>query len=296
MKAPRVLLAGASALLLTHSAAAEPAELGVVRWERNFEAGIERARSSGRPLFLLFQEVPGCSACVDFGQAVLSEPLLVEAIETEFVPVAVYNNRGGDDAAVLRRFGEPAWNNPVVRFVDADGRDLIGRESNVYSRRRVAARMVDALQAAGRLVPGYLELLAQEGALQPEHRVSFATHCFWEGEACAGLLPGVVGTRASWLEGREVVEAWFDPSTTDREELGARLKARGCTSALLPRGSAPRPARDSDQTRFLRASDLSRVPLTRLQKLRVNSALRHGGDPLRWVSPRQRAAIGSPPS
>ncbi len=159
----RQLLSPVSALLVTFLApvaSAGPRELGTVAWERSLEAGLTEAARSGRPVFLLFQEVPGCATCVGFGETVLSDPLMVEAIETEFVPVAIYNNRPGDDARVLKRFGEPPFNNPVVRFVDAEGRDLVPREPRVWSKRGIAARMGEALRAAGRPVPPYLALLA----------------------------------------------------------------------------------------------------------------------------------------
>ena len=76
-------------------------------------------------------------------------PLLVEAVETEFVPVAVFNNRGGRDRQVLQRFGEPAWNNPVVRFVDAEGRDLIERADGVWKRASTRPWRTAAIPSAG---------------------------------------------------------------------------------------------------------------------------------------------------
>ena len=36
-----------------------PVELGTIAWERNYEAGRERARAEKLPILLLFQEVPG---------------------------------------------------------------------------------------------------------------------------------------------------------------------------------------------------------------------------------------------
>ena len=47
---------------------------------------------------------------------------MVEAIEDAFVPVVVFNNKGGKDAQLLKRFNEPSWNNPVVRFLDGSGK------------------------------------------------------------------------------------------------------------------------------------------------------------------------------
>jgi hypothetical protein len=105
---------------------------------------------------------------------VLSHPLLVEAIENEFVPVAIHNNKPGRDAEILKRFGEKAWNNPVVRFLDAVGEDLVPRRGGVYSAAGIAARMVTALQAAKRPVPGYLRLLTVGATPTFLRKASFA--------------------------------------------------------------------------------------------------------------------------
>ena len=74
-----------------------PAELGHVEWLRNFETAASISRASDKPSFLLFQEVPGCQTCVNLGQSVLSHPLLMEAIENESIPLAILNNKAGDD-------------------------------------------------------------------------------------------------------------------------------------------------------------------------------------------------------
>jgi hypothetical protein len=107
---------------------------------------------------------------------VLSHPLLVEAIQGGFVPVAIHNNAKGRDAEILRRYAEPAWNNPVVRLVGADGKDLVARRDGVYTVAGIAARMVTALQTAQRPVPGYLRLLALGGRPKFLTKASFAMH------------------------------------------------------------------------------------------------------------------------
>ena len=99
-----------------------------------------------------------------------------EAIESEFVPVAVYNNIKGKDAAVLKRYAEPTWNNPVTRFVDAKGKDLIPRRDRVWSLAGTAARMILALKAAERAVPGYLEVLAVGSQPKFLSKASFAMY------------------------------------------------------------------------------------------------------------------------
>lgn len=94
----------------------------------------------------------------------MSHPLIVEAAEDLFVPVAMYNNVGGHDGAVRERFEEPSWNYPVARYVDAAGDDLIERRDRVYDVQPTAARMVAALEAAEADVPAYLALLRAEAS------------------------------------------------------------------------------------------------------------------------------------
>lgn len=36
-----------------------PIELGTVNWTRDYETGLAAVKKSGKPMFLLFQEVPG---------------------------------------------------------------------------------------------------------------------------------------------------------------------------------------------------------------------------------------------
>ena len=36
-----------------------PVELGLVKWIRNFDDGLAETKAKGRPMLLLFQEVPG---------------------------------------------------------------------------------------------------------------------------------------------------------------------------------------------------------------------------------------------
>ena len=93
----------------------------------------------------------------------LSHPLIVEAAETLFVPVCIYNNtKGDDDQQVLKSFDEPAWNNPVVRILDADRNPLAERIGKHWTVDALANAMVEALRKQGLDVPEYLVLLAQE--------------------------------------------------------------------------------------------------------------------------------------
>ncbi len=139
-----------------------PVEVGDVQWGRDLDAALKNSAETGIPVLVLFQEVPGCSGVRKFGQEVLTHPSLVEAIENEFYPVLVYNNRsGGMDEILLKRFNEPAWNYQVIRFLDAEGRDIIPRKDRIWTLSGVASRMVEALTSANRPVPKYLKDLTQ---------------------------------------------------------------------------------------------------------------------------------------
>jgi hypothetical protein len=37
----------------------QPVELGQVKWRRDFDAGLAESKRTGKPVLLLFQEVPG---------------------------------------------------------------------------------------------------------------------------------------------------------------------------------------------------------------------------------------------
>ena len=135
-------------------------EVGIVKWNRDLQGALTESGKSGRPVLLLFQEVPGCSGCRKFGREVLSHPDIVAAIEEEFIPVLVYNNRPGRDAEILARYDEPAWNYQVIRFLDGSGNDFIPRKDRVWTVRGVALRMIEALEALGREAPLPLRRLA----------------------------------------------------------------------------------------------------------------------------------------
>lgn len=145
-----------------------PIEVGDVRWGRDFDLALQKSTQAGKPVLVLFQEIPGCSVVQKFGREVLTNPLLVQAIEEEFIPLLVYNNRSsGMDRELMERYQEPSWNFQVIRFLDAQGQDVIPRKDRVWTTSGVADRMVKALVAVHRPVPDYLRKLANLDISRP---------------------------------------------------------------------------------------------------------------------------------
>lgn len=263
----------------------EHRELGDVVWLRDFEAAQAQASAQGKPLLLLFQEVPGCSTCVNFGHDVLSQPLLVELIEERFVPVAIFNNHPGADAAVLARFHEASWNNPVAYFLHADGRPIVPKLANRYDPLALHQKILGVLQTLGQPVPDYVELLRRDLLIaygQTETAI-FETPCFWSGETSLAQHPAVLTTEAGWQDGLEVVRVVFDPRQADLAALSEFAQREGF---------ARRPARGfrSDDTPqyYLSKSPLARLALSPAQRTRLNLAVPYDDEPQRFLSPRQQ--------
>lgn len=285
-------------------------EAGAVKWGRDLDAALKQCGETKRPVFVLFQEIPGCGGCQKFGRTVLSNPLLMEAIEDEFIPVLVYNNRGGSpDAQLCKRFGEPAWNYQVVRFLDAQSKDLIPRKDKVWTTGALATRMIAALNATKRTVPNYLQLVANESAVDTHGVSAFAMSCFWTGERKLGAADGVISTEAGWMQGREVTRVVYDKTQVTLQELTAQAATLQCAQKVyvarseltslegVPVGALDktyRRAKDSDQKKQLtRWPEVLRVPgVTPAQLTKINAfAPVDREKAMEWLSPRQRASL-----
>lgn len=284
-----------------------PLEVGDVAWGRDYQQALSKSRASGKPLFLLFQEVPGCIGCKNFGQEVLSHPLLVEAIEDEFIPVLVFNNRSdGSDAELLKHFKEPAWNYQVIRFVDSNGKDLIPRKDKIWTIGAVSARMVEALSAADRPVPRYLHAVALENNNEALGIAAFSMACFWTGEYKLGKMNHMVTTEAGWYDHREITLISYDKNSISLQNIVDQAIAERCAQSVYITGPEEieksrlpvkkfvqakyRKAQKSDQKKQLQQW-LTRNPalhLTPMQLMKLNSFL--ADDPehaFSWLSPRQ---------
>jgi hypothetical protein len=226
------------------------------------------------------------------------------------VPLLVHNNKPGRDAELVERYREPAWNNPVVRFFAPDGRELLARKEGVYAADAVAERLGAALSEAKRPAPGYLTLAREELAREPLERAVFAMHCFWQGEGVLGSIAGVRSTRPGHLDGHEVVEVEYAPARIPFAELLELARTGGCADlawvergerleaarAVLGEGARelgtpPQPAKESDHEYYLKESPCSLLPLTPLQRVRINAHLGSSRAAEDWLSPSQQALL-----
>ena len=288
-----------------------PVEVGDVRWQRDLDAALAKSRATQIPVLVLFQEIPGCIGCQTFGSEVLTNPLLVEAIETLFIPVLVYNNRsGGVDEQWLRRYNEPAWNYQVIRFLHGDGTDIIPRRDKVWTIGGVASRIVEVLQELGQPVPRYLSALMYEYDTDNHGQVGFAMACFWTGEYELGKIDGVVATEAGWYDNREITLVTYHKQRISLDELAKRAASVRCAQRVytLPgervdrnrfdsktlRMEKYRPASASDQKKQLdnwpqvkQLESLSEMQATKINALAPNDREKA----VEWLSPSQRRQL-----
>lgn len=264
----------------------EHRELGDVAWLRNYDRALALAAEHGKPVLLLFQEVPGCSTCVRFGQDVLTHPLMVELIADRFVPVAVFNNHPGADAEILRRYGEPSWNNPVMRFLGPDGAELLPKLADRYDALGLYEKITAVLDKLGEDVPGYFRLLGRDLLVEYglSKSVTYTTPCFWSGETSLAQHPAVITTDAGWANGEEVVRVHFDPREASRSDLDAYARAEG----FKPVESGDFEL-DREPQFYLRKNAARHLPLTPAQRTRINLAVPYHGQLAALLSPQQCA-------
>lgn len=269
----------------------EHPELGEIAWHRDYDRGLALAAERGKPVLLLFQEVPGCSTCVRFGQDVLTHPLMVELISDRFVPVAIFNNHPGADAEILRRYDEPSWNNPVARFLGSDGAELLPRLGDRYDALGLHEKIGAALKILGDEAPGYFRLLGRDLLVEYglSQCVTYATPCFWSGETSLAQHPAVITTDAGWVDGEEVVRVHLEPGVASRHQLDDYARAEGFRPI-----DGGRFALDDEPQFYLRKSPARHLPLTPAQRTQINLAIPYRGSLADLLSPQQSAWLADP--
>ncbi len=273
-------------IILNTNTYAQHVELGKVDWLRSYDEAIDLSKTSNKPILILFQEVPGCATCRNYGNNVLSHPLMVDVIQHYFVPLAIFNNKGGPDKKILELYKEPTWNNPVVRIVDQKGENLVKRLAGQYDAYSLTGYMIDALNAIGQKTPQNLLLLSDILLSKADSEISFAMYCFWTGEKELGKIDGIVSTEAGFQNGREVVVVNFDSSQISENELKKKAQKVNCADRVYDDSEGFR--KDKDPKFYLKKTEYRYLPLHPLQAARMNSLVGEGMKDLdHWLFPSQ---------
>lgn len=269
----------------------EHRELGNVNWLREYESALQIAKLHNKPIVLLFQEVPGCAGCVNFGHDVLEHPLLVELIEDQFVPLAIFNNHPGKDAEILGKFNETAWNYPVVYVLDEGGNPIVPKLTNRYDPDGLFEKLCAALSVLGIDLPEYAKLLRDDLIVEYglAKTVTFETPCFWSGETSLAGLKGVLTTLAGWIGGEEVVRVEFDPERVIVEQLERFASTEG-----FKRTNKSGFRVDKTPQYYVSKTDFAHIPLSPVQRTKINLAIPYRNQPERFLSPRQAAMLAWP--
>jgi hypothetical protein len=262
-------------------------ELGKVTWLRDYDEALQKSSATGKPVLLFFQEIPGCSTCVNYGRDVLSHPLMVEAIENEFIPLAIFNNRPGKDAGILKQYNEPSWNNPVTYFVDAKGIDIIPKLANSYHPLSMYRKMVEVIQKVQGKIPRYLETLGDDLKLNYGHteETIYETPCFWSGETSLAQHPAVITTLSGWIHGKEVVKVHYDPEKGILKDLNNYAFEQ--RFFLIDNHEAF--VEDKNPQYYLKQSNFSFLPLSIAQRTKINHAIPYKLNPEEYLSPKQNS-------
>jgi len=193
-------------LFLGFSCYAAPIEVGTINWGRNYEEALEKSRETGKPIFLLFQEVPGCQGCQDFGKTVLSNPLIKKSVEEAFIPLMI--------------------------FINAKGKDIIPRKDRIWDTKSLAVRMKEALKKSKQSIPAALDLAHLEADTANHTYVAYAMYCYWTGEAQLGKIDGVIKTEAGYFDGREVTLVIYHKDRITLNRLTAEAEKVDCANAV----------------------------------------------------------------
>ena len=102
----------------------------------------------------------------------------------------------------------------------------------------------------------------------------------------------MIATEAGWQGGLEVVEVRYDPRRISDDELRQAAEQAQCSKVDRDRMTgSPRAAADSDKKYFLQRTPFRYLPLTPMQRTKVNAALGTRSDAERWLSPRQKELL-----
>ena len=107
------------------------------------------------------------------------------------------------------------------------------------------------------------------------------------GEKALGALDGVLSTQAGFSNYSEVIKMQYDSRLIQEEQLTAYAKKNDCS----PLKSATYKLASNDVHYYLQHTDYKYLPLTEVQKTKINSALGNQKATQVFLSPRQKERL-----
>jgi hypothetical protein len=176
--------------------------------------------------------------------------------------------------------------NPLLRVLAPAGISWSREQLSNPDTGAGLAEMQRRLQADHRPIPEYFRLVCDEYSGRPRQTARFSVGCYWEGERELGKIPGVVASRTGNIGREEVVELRFDPDVIDSSGLAERAKALACFRGCASTQAAL--VEDAEQQHTLaNHPEFAGIPLTPLQRTKVNAALWDHQDLTGLLSPTQ---------
>jgi hypothetical protein len=145
------------------------------------------------------------------------------------------------------------------------------------------------LKSSGNSIPEYFKILGMElpnsGGNHNLEESFFKMYCFWTGEKKLGGQDGVLATKAGFLENAEVVRVIYNPDKISSKELEGFAKKREMISIKSKEDFI---WAQNDEDYFIQHSNYKYVPLSEVQKTKINSALGNKKSAIQFLSPKQK--------
>ena len=158
--------------------------------------------------------------------------------------------------------------------------------SGDYSAITLCKRIKEALTIRSTTIPLYLNILEQEIVASNSkniHKMKFKMHCFRTGEKQLGRLNGVLNTEFGFIDHSEGVKVKYNSTAVSESELLTYAKKQGfkSTQSISYRKAT------SDVHYYFSHSNYKYLPLSELQKTKINSAIGSRQSGKKYLSPKQ---------